>query len=101
MTKPDGFLYGGFVLQEFLYIISGTVNLLIDCTQLLLLLRMVMLFLPFDEDGAFGSFVFGVTEPLIYPARCVLERFEFFASSPIDFSATVTYFALTILGIFL
>ncbi len=88
-------------MQELFYVLSGTVNLLIDCAQLLLLVRMLMLFLPFDEDGAFGSFVLGVTEPLIYPARCVLERFEFFASSPIDFSATVTYFALTIIGIFL
>ncbi len=88
-------------MQEFLYVISGTVNLLIDCAQLLLLIRMLMLFLPIEEEGAFDSFVFGVTEPLVYPMRCVLERFEFFASSPIDFSATVTYFALTILGIFL
>lgn len=88
-------------MQELLYVLSGTVNLLIDCAQLLLLVRMLMLFLPVDEDGAFGSFVFGVTEPLIYPARCILEKFEFFASSPIDFSATVTYFALTIVGIFL
>lgn len=48
------------------------------------------------EDNAFAVFVYQVTEFVIYPVRCLLERSEFIASMPLDLSFFVTFILLSV-----
>lgn len=69
-----------------IYIFTTLVSVFLSILQLLMLVRAIISWIPMDEDSAIGNFVFAMTEPVIFPVRMLLERFEFVASSPIDIS---------------
>lgn len=79
------------------YIFSGIVSLLLGGIQLCMLVRAVLSWLPLDDDNPILQFTYAVTEPCIIPIRMILERFEFFASSPLDISFFVTFLLLSFL----
>ncbi len=76
-----------------IYIFTTLVSVFLSILQLLMLVRAIMSWIPMDEDSAIGNFVFAMTEPVIYPARLILERFEFVSRSPID----ISFFAALVL----
>lgn len=84
-------------MSYFLYIVSGIVSLLLGGVQLCMLVRALCSWLPLDDDNPILQFTYAVTEPLILPIRAILERFEFFASSPLDISFFVTFLLLSFL----
>ncbi len=84
-------------MQAVLYIFAGVVSLFLSALQLLMFARAILSWLPIDEGSPLLTFLHAVTEPFILPVRAVLERFEFFASSPIDLSFFVTFLLLSFL----
>lgn len=88
-------------MQVLAYILVETVSTLILTFILLLCLRMMTSWLPFDEDSALVVFLYTATEPLILPVRNILERNETIASLPFDISFAVTYMLLFVVQLFL
>ena len=84
-------------LQAILYVLSGIVSLFLGALQLMMFARAIISWIPVDEDSPVAAFLHAVTEPFIIPVRAVLERFEFFASSPIDISFFITFLLLSFL----
>ena len=84
-------------MQAVLYVVSGVVSLFLTILQLLMFVRAILSWFPLDEGNAVTAFLHAVTEPFILPVRALLERIEFFASSPIDLSFFITFLLLSFL----
>ena len=74
--------------------ICAIVSVALRAFELLLLVRAVLSWLPFDEEGGFYQFIYSVTEPVLAPVRAFLDKFEFFRNLPIDVSFIVLYLAV-------
>lgn len=85
----------------FVYVISSVVRLFLWILQLLMIFRALLSWLPIDEESSLPSFLYAMTEPLVYPIRLLLCRFEVLEELPFDVSFVVTYILLSILRIIL
>ena len=63
-----------------------------------MLVRAVLSWFPLNDDNKFLIFIESVTEPVIFPIRALLDRFEFFAAFPIDISFLLAYILLTVVS---
>lgn len=88
-------------MRTVIYLIRGVASLLLSVIQLLMFARALLSWLPIDEDSPVLTFLHAATEPFILPVRSILERFEFFASSPLDLSFFVTFLLISVLQSFL
>ncbi len=79
----------------FITVIKETVLLLSAAYMLLLFVRVIMDYLPIDEDGMFYAFVMMTTDSLVVPVKSLLDKTAA-ASLPFDISVIVTYFAVDI-----
>lgn len=68
---------------------------------MLMFARMLLSWFPFDEDSAIVSFVYTMTEPIIFPVRAILESFDLFKSLPIDLSFFIAFLLISILRLLL
>ena len=59
---------------------------LLYALQFLMFGRAIMSWFSPDEDNKIAQFLFVVTEPLVYPLRKLLQKFDFFNNIPIDMS---------------
>lgn len=84
-------------MRSVLNILAMTVDKLLTAVIIFMFIRMFMSFFASDEETPSKSFVYSVTEPFLMPVRSVLMRFDFFASSPIDFSMTISCFLILLL----
>ena len=89
--------------MTFLYVFCATVLLFVIILMMLVFIR-AMYSLFFAEEGPFFSFLFAVTEPVIYPIRSALSHSQLFSSLPVDFSCALTFLVLffvrTVLSMF-
>ena len=83
-----------------LQIVANVVVLLLSALQLAMLLRAILSWFPMDSNR-FTDFLFGITEPFIYPVRLLFEKLNWFQNLPIDISFLVTYLLLSLLTVFL
>lgn len=79
-----------------LQIISNVVVLLLMAVQLAMLLRAILSWFPMDSNRL-TDFLYGITEPFIYPIRLLFERLNWFQSLPIDMSFMITYILLSVI----
>lgn len=84
-------------METLYYIVVMTVHLILSALQLLMLVRAILSFLPFDGNS-FSTFLTTVTEPVIFPMRKVCERFGFGEGLPIDIPFFLTFILLSILA---
>ncbi len=84
-------------MSQVTYVVANAANLLIGALQLLMFVRAIFSWLPMADDNAFTEFVYSVTEVVIYPVRCLLERSEFVMSLPIDLSFFIAFVLLSVL----
>lgn len=70
-------------MTQVLQIIAQVVVLLLSALQLAMLLRAILSWFPMDSNK-FVDFLYGVTEPFIYPFRAVFQRLNWFQEMPID-----------------
>ncbi len=86
-------------MHTLLYILTSTLSLLLSILELLMLGRAILSWFPIDEDNALVQFLYGITEPVIYPVRMLLERFDLFQGLPIDMAFFFTFILINILAI--
>lgn len=86
-------------MHTLLYILTSTLSLLLSILELLMLGRAILNWFPIDEDNALVQFLYGITEPVIYPVRMLLERFDLFQGLPIDMAFFFTFILINILAI--
>ena len=79
-----------------LQILANVVLLLLSAVQLAMLVRAILSWFPMDGNR-FTDFLYGITEPFIYPVRMLFEKLNWFQNLPIDVSFMVTYLLLTVL----
>ena len=85
-------------LNTLLYILQMTLSVLLGALELLMLGRAILSWVPVDEDGPLVRFLHAMTEPVIYPVRVLLERFDLFQGLPIDMSFFFTFVLISILS---
>ena len=83
-----------------LQIVSNVVVLLLTVIQFAMLARAILSWFPM-EPNRFTDFLYGITEPFIYPVRALFERMGWFRNLPIDISFMVTYLLISLVVMFL
>jgi YggT family protein len=81
-------------LETLVGFIVSLIYLALGVLQLLLMVRAILSWLPFDDSAPFVNFIIIATEPFIFPVRQLLEKSSFFSSLPIDLSLFVAYLLL-------
>ena len=84
-----------------IYIIKNTVLVLIWATQILMLIRAVLSWIPADIDNAFIRFVYGYTEIVITPVRALFDKLHLFEGFPLDMAFLVTFIFIAVIQVFL
>ena len=86
----------------FLYVTVNLVRVLLGFFQLVLCVSAILSWFPlFDDDNVFIGLVDRICEPLLYPARLLVDKSGFLSALPIDVSYILTYIALSVIGAFL
>ena len=85
-----------YVLQ----VIANVVVLLLSFVQLAMLARAILSWFPIDSHK-FIDFLYGITEPFIYPIRALFQRMNWFQNLPIDISFMVSYLLISLLCLIL
>ena len=84
-------------MTQITYVFANVAYLLVGAIQTLMFIRAILSWLPMLGENSITDFIYQVTEVVIYPVRCILERFEIFTSLPLDLSFFVTFILLSIL----
>lgn len=79
------------IIQVFVKIVTTLLSVL----EVLMVVRAISSWFPFDEESRLMQFLYVVTEPIILPVRAVIDRIPFFRDMPIDMSF---FFTMLLLG---
>ena len=89
-------------MDNIVNIVANSVLALLYALQFLMFGRAIMSWFSPDEDNRLARFLFAATEPLVYPVRQLLNKFEMFRNVPIDMSfiavMAILIICTTILG---
>ncbi|MCI6842126.1 MAG: YggT family protein [Eubacteriales bacterium] len=88
-------------MTAFIYVVTKLVSVFLGAEQLLMMFRAVLSWLPVDEDSDISNFLFAMTEPVIYPVRMLLDRFEGLDEFPIDLSFIISFMLLSLVQMLL
>lgn len=69
----------------------------LDVLMVLLFFRMLVSWLPVDEDNRLVQMLYVLTEPALIPMRSLFARMGWFQNTPIDMSFMVTVLILSVL----
>lgn len=83
-------------MEYVLNILANVAVLLLSGIQLAMLLRAILSWFPM-EPNKFTDFLFGITEPVIYPVRRLMEKMNWLQGLPIDMSFMITYLLLSVI----
>ncbi len=83
-----------------IYVLVQFALVFIEVLSLAMFIRAILSWFT-DGGGKFTQFLYVLTEPAIMPMRKLLVKMNWLQNSPIDFSFTLTYFALMIIQIIL
>lgn len=75
-------------------ILSAAIVLFFRITEILILLRVVLSWLPLRSDNRFAVFIYTITEPILSPLRNLIARSAFGKSLMFDFSPLLAYLLL-------
>ncbi len=87
-------------MPEPIYVLVSFALIFIEVLTFAMLIRAIMSWFT-DESSKFARFLYVLTEPAIMPIRKLLIKMNWLQDSPIDFSFTITYFALMLIEILL
>ena len=88
-------------MTAFIYVVTKLVSVFLGAEQLLMMFRAVLSWLPVDEDSDISNFLFAMTEPVIYPVRMLLDRFEGLDEFPIVLSFIISFMLLSLVQMLL
>ncbi|MBE6649017.1 MAG: hypothetical protein E7614_05800 [Ruminococcaceae bacterium] len=87
-------------MRNILLLLSNTVSLYLMILFVFLMLRAIMSFFISETPSKPSLFIYSVTEPVVFPVRSFLMKFELFQSIPIDFSIMITALIINVLLFF-
>ena len=67
---------------------------LISLYELVLVVRAICSWIPYFQESRVYELAYKLTEPVLYPIRNFLFRFDFFKRFPIDFSMLILFLLL-------
>ena len=82
---------------QILYVISSVVRIVLMILQLAMLVRAILSWFPMDSNR-FTDFLYGITEPFIYPFRALFNRMNWFQNVPIDVAFSAAYLTLFVIS---
>ncbi len=88
-------------MYQLLYILTDTVNIVLEAMALLILARVVLTILMFDEDSKIVGFIYMLTEPILIPFRILCDKIELFNNIPVDMSLIMASLAILIIQLLL
>ena len=71
---------------------------LLDVVDVLMFIRALLSWIPFEEESRFEQFLINITEPFIIPMRLLLGRFERIRTLPIDIPFFATLVLLSVVS---
>ena len=89
-----------FDRHETMIVISTLAKIIavaLDVVSFAMLVRVILSLFPSMQETRFMVFLLCITEPFIAPVRFLLNKFNLFQGTPIDWSFTVTYLIIAIL----
>ena len=84
-----------------MHIVLYVTLLLLRVVEIAIIARCVLSFLPGLRETKAAAFVNWATEPVLQPARSIIDRFMPEGAPPVDFSPIATYLAIMLLRIVL
>ena len=81
-----------------LYTLASMVEVFLCLLSLAIVLRVILPGLGFEGGVVLGLGIM-LSEPVVAPVRALLSKSEFFQSSPMDFSYTVTILIILVINI--
>lgn len=88
-------------METVFYILAKCVRIILDVISLSMMIRMLLPIFADVEDNRLYMLSVAVTEPLIIPARIVLDMLGIGENTPLDMGFLTTYFLLAIIDLFL
>ena len=88
-------------MEALVHFIVSLISLTLSILQLLLMIRAILSWLPFDDSAPFMNFIIVATEPILFPIRQLLEKIRFFSDLPIDLSLFIAYLLLIFVRVLL
>ena len=83
-------------MELFVDLVARTAIALLFALQICMFVRAILSWFPM-EPNKFTDFLFGVTEPVIYPVRRLMEKMNWLQGLPIDMSFMITYLLLSVI----
>ncbi len=83
------------------YVIALSAVFFISIVMAAMLGRMIVSWFTMGEQTKIGSFLYVVTEPLIWPVRALCARFGWFTGVPFDMPFLITSVILSMINLFL
>lgn len=77
-------------------LIIKIIKTLVELAQLFLVIRAILSWVPLQENK-FTDFIYNVTEPMLLPARKLIEKTGVSLQIPIDVSFLLTFIVLVII----
>lgn len=86
------------MLGSIKYLLLDAVSLFFRLLQMLIFARIILSWLPINHDNPISRLIYQLTEPILAPARAMLERSPLGGRGMmLDFSPIIAYFLLQIL----
>ena len=88
-------------MPEPIYILFSFALLLVKVVSWAMVIRALLSWINIGEDSKLVGFLYGFTEPAVYPVRKLFNKMNWFADTPIDMSFTFSFFLLFFIEIIL
>ena len=88
-------------MPEPIYILFSFALLLVKVVSWAMVIRALISWINIGEDNKFVKFLYGFTEPAVYPVRKLFYKMNWFTDTPIDMSFTVSFLFLFIVEMIL
>lgn len=85
-------------METVTYVVTRICLIALDFLSFAILIRVVLFWIPLDEDNKIDAFFYAITEPVIMPMRLLLDRFESIRMMPIDIPLLLTAIVISILS---
>ncbi len=85
-------------MEALFHFIAYFIAVTLDVISFAMLARMLVSMLFDGEDSRLAIFLVCITEPFIIPIRYLMAKFNILQNSPIDWSFTVSYLVIIIIG---
>lgn len=80
------------------FIVTKLCITLIDVSDFAILIRVLLSWIPLDEDNKLEAFLYSITEPVIMPMRALMNKFDSLQTIPIDLPLLATAILLSIIS---